>query len=80
MTADHTVQLESVPRTERYLMSGGHVIDVTFFAVDHDGQRRALVLDEAQRLWPVPKGANAHRIVGVTTLPDADADTQGVLL
>ena len=70
MTADHTVHVESVARTERYLMDDGHVIDVSYEAVIHDGYRRDLVLKEAQRLWPVAKGKDGigHRIVGVTTL------------
>ena len=78
MTADHTVHVESVARTERYLMDDGHVIDVSYEAVIHDGYRRDLVLKEAQRLWPVAKGKDGigHRIVGVITTNAPPPDGQ----
>lgn len=79
MKADHSIHVEAVARTERYLMDDGHVIDVTYEAVIHDGLRRDLVLKEAQRLWPVAKSKDGlyHRIVGVTTLaPPADGQLE----
>lgn len=78
---DHTIHVESVARTERYLMGDGHIIDVSYEAVIHDGYRRELVLKEAQRLWPVAKGRDGihHRIAGVVTLaplPDGQLELE----
>lgn len=59
---DHKIDMPSETITERFMLSGGKVIDVTYESAPHDGLRRSAVLEAAAKLW----GKDERKIIGST--------------